>query len=218
MSILKRSIYKIKKKFVPANFTDSTTYWIDRYRSGGNSGAGSYDDLASFKAKVINTFIKNNSIKSVVEFGCGDGNQLSLFIIEKYIGYDVSPDAVELCRRKFKDDSTKEFFLLNQFTDLQVDLTLSLDVLYHLTEDNIYEDYMDRLFASSLNHVIIYSSNTEQSEKEVPHVRARKFTDWIEENRPDFELLQHIPNEHPFNEITGAGSKADFFIYGRKLV
>ena len=37
---------------------DSKKYWNNRYVKGGNSGAGSYNNLAQFKGDVINNFIK----------------------------------------------------------------------------------------------------------------------------------------------------------------
>jgi hypothetical protein len=48
----------------------SAKYWEQRYQRGGNSGAGSYDNLAKFKAKILNNFVKENHIKSVIEWGC----------------------------------------------------------------------------------------------------------------------------------------------------
>ena len=69
----------------------SAEYWERRYRERENSGSGSgsYGRLAEFKAEVINSFISENGIRSVLEFGSGDGNQLSLFKIEDYTGFDV---------------------------------------------------------------------------------------------------------------------------------
>ncbi len=60
------------------NFPGSNKYWTQRYAEGGNSGAGSYGKFARFKAEVINKFVSEREIKSVIEFGCGDGNQLKL--------------------------------------------------------------------------------------------------------------------------------------------
>lgn len=59
-------------------FRTSGDYWEQRYRQAGNSGAGSYGRLAEFKAEVLNEFVARHSIGSVVEFGSGDGNQLTL--------------------------------------------------------------------------------------------------------------------------------------------
>ena len=35
-------------------FTTSNEYWEQRYKTGGNSGAGSYNRLAEHKADIIN--------------------------------------------------------------------------------------------------------------------------------------------------------------------
>ena len=59
-------------------FRGSAQYWETRYRTGGDSGAGSYGRLAKFKAESINGFVRENGIHSVIEWGCGDGSQLSL--------------------------------------------------------------------------------------------------------------------------------------------
>jgi len=107
-------LYKTKSLLFPSRrFQNSKQYWEKRYRSGGGSGSGSYNNLAVFKAEIINAFIKENDVKSVVELGCGDGNQLQLFEFNTYIGYDVSDAVVEICRGKFADDNTKESSLKN---------------------------------------------------------------------------------------------------------
>ncbi|MGD9858413.1 MAG: hypothetical protein AB7U20_26025 [Planctomycetaceae bacterium] len=59
-------------------FTGSSDYWVRRYRKGRNSGGGSYGRLAEFKAQVLNDLVREHRIQTVIEFGCGDGNQLAL--------------------------------------------------------------------------------------------------------------------------------------------
>ena len=79
-------------------FKGSEVYWESRYRSGGNSGPGSFGELAGFKADVLNAFICSEGIKSVIEFGCGDGHQLSLARYPRYLGIDVSRFAIARCK------------------------------------------------------------------------------------------------------------------------
>jgi len=55
-------LFSRKKSF------NSKKYWEARYVSGRNSGAGSYGRLAKFKADVINDFVKNKKINTVIEF------------------------------------------------------------------------------------------------------------------------------------------------------
>jgi SAM-dependent methyltransferase len=92
-----------------------------------------------------------------MEFGCGDGNQLALMRYPSYVGVDVSPSAVKLCRAQFAEDPSKKFYILDQELQAEeapkADLTLSLDVIYHLVEDEVFERHMEALFASSRRFV-----------------------------------------------------------------
>jgi cyclopropane fatty-acyl-phospholipid synthase-like methyltransferase len=205
---------QIKKVFGLSKFTSSAQYWQERYRNQGNSGSGSYDHLAEFKAEVINAFIQEHQIQSVIEFGCGDGNQLRYLDAPTYIGVDISEAAVKLCQELYASDSTKSFVTVEKFDPTtQADLTISLDVIYHLVEDEVYDRYMRQLFDSSNKHVIVYSSNYDKSFG-MDHVRSRKFTDWIEMYRPDFTLLRFIPNRYPIGSKTKLETSiADFYIF-----
>jgi len=207
-------LFSRKKSF------NSKKYWEARYVSGRNSGAGSYGRLAKFKADVINDFVKNKKINTVIEFGCGDGYQLSLFKIPYYTGFDVSKKSIELCKDKFNSDKNKSFFLYDPqyFIDnahfFQADLTFSLDVIYHLVEDGVFKKYMYDLFTSSKKYVIIYSSNTDEQDKfQAQHVRHRKFTDFIKNNYLSWSLISEIKNEFPLKNNHEQESFADFYIY-----
>jgi hypothetical protein len=200
-----RSIFKL------TSVRSSEEYWIRRYRARGNSGAGSYHELAEFKAEVINDFVKNNSIHTVIEFGSGDGNQLRLAEYPSYIGFDVSPDAIALCQNIFRDDKTKRFKLMRDYKGETAQLALSLDVIFHLIEDDVYSLYMERLFASSERFVIIYSTNYEAPQNH--HERHRHFSKWIEDNDPSWKLVRQIPNKYPYKSDNEKGSFCDFFIY-----
>lgn len=169
---------------------NSKEYWEKRYKSGGNSGLGSYGPEADFKAKFINDVIIEQEIKSVNDLGCGDSNQISLLcdIEFEYNGYDVSPTVLNRCREKFKND--KRFSFFDDISKLSAkDLCLSLDVTYHIIEDNIYEDYMNNLFNLSNKFVLIYSVNSEDNSSVEEHLKYRKFVNWVEENKPDFQLI-----------------------------
>lgn len=205
--------YRIYQKlFRP--FEGSERYWQSRYNSGGNSGDGSYDELAQFKAKVINEFVIQNNVSSVIEYGCGDGNQLSLGQYPRYKGFDVSQKAISICMAMFAGDDTKSFGLIGEDKNESADLTLSLDVIYHLVEDEIFNCYMERLFDSSRRFVIIYSSNTSENAKRPDaHVKHRHFSKWVTTCRPEWMLVECIRNKYPLDANTGKGSFADFYIY-----
>lgn len=198
----------------PQPFVGSGQYWNERYECGRNSGDGSYNHLAEFKAEILNTFVVENEIKTVIEYGCGDGNQLGLARYPSYVGFDVSAAALSMCKDNFINDESKAFKLMDDYDSETAELTLSLDVIYHLVEDNVFAEYMDKLFDSSTRFVIVYSSNTKNNpEGQSTHVRHRKFSEWIEINKINYKLIKHIPNVYPFDGNTKTGSFADFYIY-----
>ena len=97
------------------------------------------------------------------------------------------------------------------------DLALSLDVVYHLIEDEVYDRYMSDLFASARRLVVVYSSNRseDESDRSPAHIRHRKFTDWVAANAPDSELLEVVENDHPFrSEEPDETSWCDFYVFG----
>ena len=103
---------------------------------------------------------------------------------------------------------------MSDYKEEVADLTLSLDVVYHLVEDDVFERYMSRLFGSSTCFVIVYSSNqNEQVETGAPYIRHRKFTEWVEENISGWRLMERIPNENPYTGDFEQGSYADFYVY-----
>jgi cyclopropane fatty-acyl-phospholipid synthase-like methyltransferase len=193
-------------------FTDSVSYWEANYTRGGTSGAGSYGSLATAKAEFLNAFVREKSLESVTEFGCGDGNQLSLAEYSRYVGLDVSPTAIGMCKDRFADDPTKSFYLYDSasFVDranlFAADLAISLDVIYHLVEDPVYQAYIHHLFTAGQRYVVVYSTNVDMRSA-ATHVRHRRFTSWVEENCPQWRLADVTlgPNKGP--------GRADFFVY-----
>lgn len=200
-------------------FSHSREYWEQRYAQGGTSGSGSYGRLAEFKAQVLNGIVAEHGIGSVIEWGCGDGNQLTLARYPRYLGMDISRTAIAQCRRRFAADATKSFAEVaaaagTPATDgRQAELALSLDVIYHLIEDQAFESYMESLFDSATRFVVIYSSNREERAP-LPHVRHRQFDTWISAHRPEWSLVRHIPNRYPQRHVCEPEtSHADFYVY-----
>ena len=194
----------------------SPDYWEKRYAAGGNSGAGSYDRLAEFKAEILNSFVAEHDVQSVIEFGCGDGAQLGLATYPSYIGVDVAPSAVALCRTRFGSDPTKKFMHVSQAAAERAELALSLDVIYHLIEDDVFDRHMSSLFQAGTRFVAVYASNTD-APGPVPHVRHRCFSSWIEAHAPDWRLVKFMPNRYPYDpKRPYATSFADFYFYSRR--
>lgn len=196
-------------------FKDSRAYWERRYRYGGTSGAGSYGRLAEFKAQVLNDFQCHNNVERVIEFGCGDGNQLALAIYPTYMGLDVSKTAIARCREAFGGDPSKSFLWYDPLLSVRLssfvsaDLTLSLDVIYHLVEDEFYEKHLEDLFTISRRFVIVYSTD-EALRRSTPHVRHRHFTSTVRKRFPEFRLMKRLDNPYPDE------SPCSFFFFERQ--
>lgn len=213
--VLRKLIHRMGIK--SSEFPGSSDYWEKRYSSGGNSGSGSYGRLAHFKADVLNAFVAEHGITTVLEFGCGDGHQLSLANYPAYTGLDVSETAVKLCSEQFQGDSGKHFMLYGHEAakNLKAELSMSIDVIFHLVEDRVFEDYMQRLFAAAEKFVIIYSSNYDNSQSF--HEKERAFVKWIEQNEPDWKLVKKIANPYPYDPNDPDNtSKSDFYVFEKK--
>lgn len=200
-----------------ANF-NSEQFWEQHYSDGGNSGTGSYGRLAQFKAGVVNDFVKSKGVVDVIEFGCGDGNQLTLSEYPNYVGVDVSKTIVDKNREKFASDEKKIFFSTEErekYMNRKYDLALSMDVIFHLLEDSTYYKYMDDLFMSSCRYIIIYSSNHEEYTRWAEY-RHRNFMKYVQERFREWKLIEFIPNKYPY--IIGGESEtssADFYIFSK---
>jgi hypothetical protein len=116
----------------------------------------------------------------------------------------------------FKDDDTKEFKLVEYYAGEQAELVISLDVLLHLYEYEVWEEYLGRLFAASIKYVIIYAPDMDLELAGCQ--RYRKFTPWIEEYCPEWKLVGHIPNKYPdtIPPTHDDLSNADFYIYKKE--
>ena len=192
----------------------SATYWDTRYRAGGTSGAGSAGHLARYKAEVLNGLIAANGIASMIDLGCGDASQLALLKPPPdYVGVDVSPMALARCAARHP---SLRFATPDALAALPpAELTVALDVLYHLVEDDVFARAIQTLFGRATRFVAIYASNADIGFTS-PHVRHRCFTDRVAADWPDWRLLAHLPNPWPYHPARpDETSFSDFYIYGK---
>ena len=190
----------------------SSRYWEDRYRAGGSSGAGSYGTKAEEKAAYLNGFVSSRGVSSVIEFGCGDGNQLRYAIYPRYLGFDVSESAVAGCVELFADDDTKAFHLLDEYEGEVADLVLSLDVVYHLIEDKVFEEHMRLLFSASRRFVIVFSTN-QDFPGIATHVRHREFTRWTDQHATAWRLIDEPSDTDRARRGDWGEPTAGFYVY-----
>lgn len=213
---LQRELETEKTNSIKVADYNSSFFWENLYRNGGNSGTGSYNKLAEFKAEMVDRILSKYQIRTVIELGCGDGNQLSCIGYKDYTGVDVSKTIIERNRERFSGDASKRFFTTEErekYIYEEYDLAISMDVIFHLLEQDVFENYMKDLFFLSKKIVVIYSSNHEEYTKWSEY-RHRNFTGFVNRNFPFWKLVEYIPNKYPytigFEENT---SSSDFYIY-----
>jgi len=210
--VLRAGIERLYGRVLSLRFDGSRDYWDRRYRRGGDSGAGSYGREAMFKARVVNDLVARHGVRRVVELGCGDGHQLGLLEVSSYLGLDVSPAAVRRCVDRHGQDPSKSFALLEAWDGAPAEMALSLDVIYHLVEDDVYERYMERLFAAATSWVVIYSTDVDL-DPPMPHVRHRAFREWVRRRAPDWEEIEVLRDP---DRPSVAGPEPRFFVYRRR--
>ncbi|MBI0582574.1 MAG: class I SAM-dependent methyltransferase [Methanomassiliicoccales archaeon] len=180
---------------------DYKSYWENRYRVGDNSGSGSYELLAEYKAEVLNEFVKKKDVDRVIEFGCGDGNQLSLYKFNTYLGLDVSEKSIELNMERYSDDYTKSFMLYDpdHFANggfLKADLVICIDVLYHITDESDFKKTLRDIFDSSSKYVALYT-NTKIFEggRTSNHIKYRDIFPYLS-SFSEFSIDSVLENPH----------------------
>ena len=116
----------------------TTIYQDGTYR---NHNPSWHAQDSPWKARQILRIVKTNDLdpSTVCEIGCGAGEILSQLAQQwndntQFSGYEISPQAFELCQTKAK--SNVNFFLrdLLEETELFFDLILAIDVIEHVED------------------------------------------------------------------------------------
>lgn len=180
---------------------ESIDYWQKRYakRSSDNvcSGKGSRGKFLDHKVSFLNGFIKQNNIKSILDFGYGDSVVSSKLNVETYVGIDIEP---KLENNKNKYCAKNVSLITSRFDEFisneKFDLVMSLDVIYHIDgEDEIGYKLIsiDRMYNFSNHFIIYYDVDTDEWKK------------YLEENYP----VELIYEQKEFIK----GTTAKFFVY-----
>jgi hypothetical protein len=122
----------------------------------------------------------------------------------------VSSTVIDKCKELLPQ---YDFYTTNNIPEnLISDLVTSLDVIYHLVEDDVYDAYMKQLTAFNSKYILVYGTNFDKNDYS-EHVRARKFTDHSAFD--DYELIYNKPNPL-LKDHDGQGTFGDWFLFKRK--
>jgi len=115
---------------------DERAYWTERYASSRTSGPGSAGAEAEWKVARILGACKRRRIRTILDLGCGDGAVGRAVFAglpgATYLGVDLAPSAVKLCRAQAPDGAEYIEGDICAPGLPRADLVLCLDVLFHL--------------------------------------------------------------------------------------
>lgn len=173
------------------------------------------------------TIVSHQHSHTTINQNSGDGTQLSLSRYPQYTGLDVSKFAVHRLQQRFADDWKKRFILYNGTRAgltgqtgklLQADLSFSLEVIFHITDANIYQNYMELLFDTSQRFVVIMSNDAPEIENCVSgkcysdrgHLRFWPVRNWVKEHRSEeWRFIGSLQHKYPEK------AWSDFFFFAR---
>jgi hypothetical protein len=117
------------------NFSDvfSTIYDKDQWTHG--SGPGSIASFNKPYIQLLQTFIRDNNIKTIVDVGSGDFQTLRHVNFDgcEYRGFDVVESVVARCNQLYRTDNIQFSIMPQDWEELpEADLYLIKDVLIHL--------------------------------------------------------------------------------------
>jgi SAM-dependent methyltransferase len=83
---------------------------------------------------LVNEYIQPKTGARILEIGCGPGTIVGYLPASDYLGFDLSPEYIELAKRRFPKahfvcDRVSEFSLANQQS---FDVVLALGIVHHL--------------------------------------------------------------------------------------
>jgi len=179
---------------------------------GRGSGVGSLPENNLEYATFLQLFLLRNSVRSVVDFGCGDW-QFSRFINwtkVKYIGIDIVPILIERNQNIFGQEQIS-FEVFHSIDALpSADLLVCKDVLQHLP-NSVVQQYLD-VFKSKFKFMLITNDigPTGYLNREIEPGGWRT----LQFDRPPFAETAAVVLQWTVHDGGGWTSKATYLFYG----
>lgn len=123
------------------------------------SGVGSKPKFNEEYIAFLGTFLKDNKIKSVIDFGCGDW-QFSQFVDwgdTEYLGLDIVDSVIENNKKQFPEYSFVSDTDIFKYITPDKDLVIIKDVFMHWTDVEIVS-FLQKLIAYDIKILSINES------------------------------------------------------------
>jgi hypothetical protein len=131
----------------------------------GGSGGGSTPENTVEYRKMLQVFLKEKNIKTVVDFGCGDWafSRLIDWTGVRYVGIDCVQTIIEANRKKYASDNIR-FYGLADLPFGGADLLIIKDVLQHWSNADIISFLNKQI--PHFKYILITNSNYQTSDDE----------------------------------------------------
>lgn len=174
-----------------------------------------HEEEAHWKAHNIIKLIKKNNVnpQTICDIGCGSGgilNEMSKNLNNeiKFYGYEISPQAFKICKKKAKKNLS---FTLGDLPDdqgLQFDIVMALDVFEHIEDyfgflRNLKNRGTYKIFHIPLDYNVVGALSSKallRARKEVGHIHYfTKETALATLGDTGYEILDYFYTNHPLD-------------------
>lgn len=172
---------------------NQSQYWRERHRklegdprSVGNLGRSLEDNVKS-EASVIATVERAARLlapaRSVLDLGCGYGRVSQCFTRQgyRYLGIDVSPEAIRQARERNPDAEFAVGDLATWTTERRFDVVLVLYVFVHFVDDTAWRSLLERSLSwlNAGGSLLIADQFPAARENKIQHVVGRPLSDYV---------------------------------------
>jgi len=130
-------------------------YWEKRYRAGGDSGAGSVGEIREWKWRIIERYA--GKVDDVIDVGCGDLSFWKNRDCPRYLGLDTSHTIVERDRHERPKWEFRVHRAEVALESAPARIVLCLDVLFHIMNDQQFDQILENLCRFSKEWIFIYT-------------------------------------------------------------
>jgi hypothetical protein len=131
------------------------SYWEERYKRGGNSGAGSVGRYRRFKWLIINRYVP--SISQVIDVGCGDLKFWKGSLPIDYTGIDISKTIITKNKRLYPGSTFLNYPAEILIENLKAPVVFCLDLLFHIINESAFNSILNNLCIYSTEYIFIYT-------------------------------------------------------------
>lgn len=132
---------------------DNRSFWEKRYRNESvlGSGIGSRGRLRQKKESFIRTSIRDYSVQSVLDIGCGDIETMAGINVDRYLGIDLSAQVIDRNSRRRPEwnFAVGDALGISATRNLRADLVVCLDLLIHQPDLATYRQLVQLIVAST---------------------------------------------------------------------